>query len=177
MKFEDRSCGSGTTYYLPIKDEFKNQIPFSGSDTLKYISNLGDTAILFGLGRTDSVKIDYKSSTSNPDCHNVMDKYNIEYIDISYSGKSKHISKFTFLIERDYFYSTVASVSINGGYPQRGYAEDFNNLKYYNSYIYINNIKTYGVNYNQAFPHFIYSKYKGILSISIDSNLTYSLIN
>ena len=51
-----------------ISENTKNQIPYSGNETLQFISNTGDTANLVGNGKRNYFSQSSKNVNGNPEC-------------------------------------------------------------------------------------------------------------
>jgi hypothetical protein len=58
-------CGGQKTYYY-LSEEDKAKVPYTGTDTLVFVSNTNDTAVCIGQGKKQFFTIDYDSG--NPDC-------------------------------------------------------------------------------------------------------------
>jgi hypothetical protein len=70
---KDASCGDQSdivnSYYISADD--KSKIPFKGNDTLTYISDAGDTAILIGSGKREFIDKVQTVIAGNADCYNI----------------------------------------------------------------------------------------------------------
>lgn len=69
-----------------IADSNKAKIPYTGTDTLVFISDAGDTATLIGQGKNTHYE-SVRSNISGGDCpRSSVTKY--EYVDYEYNGKN-----------------------------------------------------------------------------------------
>jgi hypothetical protein len=96
---KDANCGDQSdivnSYYISADD--KSKIPFKGNDTLTYISDAGDTAILFGSGKREFIDQIRKNISGNADCpRSTVD--NNETISIEYNGSNNELNKLGFKI-------------------------------------------------------------------------------
>ena len=96
---KDANCGDQSdivnSYYISADD--KSKIPFKGNDTLTYISDAGDTAILFGSGKKEFIDQIRKNISGNADCpRSTVD--NNETISIEYNGSNNELNKLGFKI-------------------------------------------------------------------------------
>ena len=93
-----QNCGPGecephtpthTKYSISAAD--KSKIPFTGTDTLVYISTDGDTAILYGQGKKVFIDAVQKNSGGDPGCPKV--NYNdFENIEFTYKGNNWNLN-------------------------------------------------------------------------------------
>jgi hypothetical protein len=162
-------------YLLP--DSTKSQIPYIGNETLTFISNQGDTAILVGQGKNNYILKEKVKVSSNPECPQ-EDNYSYEHIDIEYQGNNFNLFNVIYSMYIDKYNSIYINVNIN---DKANYFADigvYNDISRYNSPINVgsNIINGYNFNREDGKPAFIYNKNVGILSIIIDSSLTYTLI-
>ena len=58
-------CPKGQENYYNLTDEEKSKIPYTGTDTLVFISDKSDTATLIGKGKSQSYKRTTSGSTLN----------------------------------------------------------------------------------------------------------------
>jgi hypothetical protein len=58
-------CGGQKTYYY-LSEEDKAKVPYTGKDTLVFVSNTNDTAVCIGQGKKQFFTVEYDSG--NPDC-------------------------------------------------------------------------------------------------------------
>jgi hypothetical protein len=134
---KEPSCGDQSdivnSYYISADD--KSKIPFKGNDTLTYISDAGDTAILIGSGKREFIDKVRTVISGNADCY----KYNVdnnETIIFEYLGNNIELNKIKYKItgnkER-----TLIEFNINILYAN-DYPYYFNSEKFYTDSILIN---------------------------------------
>ncbi len=141
---KDANCGDQSdivnTYYISADD--KSKIPFKGNDTLTYISDAGDTAILFGSGKREFIDQIRKDISGNADCpRSTVD--NNETISIEYTGDNIELNRIKYKIygnkER-----TEIEFKFNAQYGIY-YPYYFNSPKFYNDTTLINGVLYYGL--------------------------------
>ena len=119
---KDANCGDQSyivnSYYISADD--KSKIPFKGNDTLTYISDAGDTAILFGSGKKEFIDQIRKNISGNADCpRSTVD--NNETISIEYTGDNIELNRIKYKIygnkERTKIELTINSTYIGVDYP------------------------------------------------------------
>lgn len=74
-------CGGQKTYYY-LSEEDKAKVPYTGTDTLVFVSNTNDTAVCIGQGKKQFFTVEYDSG--NPDCkppEYYYEAYNYKFID------------------------------------------------------------------------------------------------
>jgi hypothetical protein len=74
-------CGGQKTYYY-LSEEDKAKVPYTGTDTLVFVSNTNDTAVCIGQGKKQFYTVEYDSG--NPDCkppEYYYEAYNYKFID------------------------------------------------------------------------------------------------
>jgi hypothetical protein len=74
-------CGGQKTYYY-LSEEDKAKVPYTGTDTLVFVSNTNDTAVCIGKGKKQFFTVDYIGG--NPDCEPAeyyYEAYNYKFID------------------------------------------------------------------------------------------------
>jgi hypothetical protein len=121
------------SYYISADD--KSKIPFKGNDTLTYISDAGDTAILFGSGKREFIDKVRTVIGGNADCY----KYNVdnnEIIIFEYLGNNIELNRIKYKItgrsSRTLIEFTVNN-KMGNDYPYY-----FNTPKFYNDSTLIN---------------------------------------
>jgi len=178
---KESPCNNYTsqTFSYKLSENNKNQIPFKGSDTLRYISNIGDTAILIGQGKNNYILNSKIRVSTNPDCPE-YDNYSNEFVDIKYKGTNPNL--FEIFVRYDNQnnwgdeYTNVYLNKLNANY--KAYSDYYNDTVRYNQIVNISNKKIFGIiipGDNNKDPFFIYNKYYGILQITLDSNTVYTL--
>ena len=95
---KDANCGDQSkienSYYILADD--KSKIPFKGNDTLTYISDMGDTAILIGNGKRAYMDVISKN-IGDLDCSRYQVDNN-ETIIFEYLGKNIELNKIEYKI-------------------------------------------------------------------------------
>jgi hypothetical protein len=171
------------SYYTPktfnylLDDSTKVQIPYTGKETLTFISSQGDTAILVGQGKNNYMKKTTKNSVTSMDCPE-YDNYNFERVDVEYKGSNFNLSYVFYRVEIDNWKDENTSVYLNENFSDShlAYTEYYNSTSRYDLQVQcgskiIMGVKIYGGNNNPI----IYNKLYGIIQIQIDSNLVYTL--
>ena len=92
------------TYRYYLSDSNKAKIPYSnaGFDTLIYISNTNDTAILYGQGKLQ-YWVSYSQPNSGPDCGN-HDYWYYENIEYNFKSTNVDLNKINFHV---YFHDPI----------------------------------------------------------------------
>ena len=171
-------CPVSNTYNFYLSDTIKTQISYTGNDTLVYVSNYKDTAILYGQGITQSFDREFFPHKS-ADC-DTYDNYYLEELKYTYRGKNSNFNYFGFVLYgrtfseygkdewiRTYLISDYFAPKI------RMYLSRFNNEEIYNYLVKIKNKDYFGVAHEKT----IYNKKYGFLQININDTLTYTLNN
>jgi hypothetical protein len=135
---KDANCGDQSdivnSYYISADD--KSKIPFKGNDTLTYISDAGDTALLFGSGKREFIDQIRKNISGNADCpRSTVD--NNETISIEYNGNNNELNnvKYKIVASQD---KTRLIYTINN-YMGSLTPYYFNEVSFYTSDVMINN--------------------------------------
>jgi len=89
------------TYNYYVSDSNKSKIPYTGTDTLVFVSDSGDITTLYGTGKQTLIKTFSEQSTLNPDCGNVS-YWNFERIVMTFTGTSIKLNKFVYSLSYDY---------------------------------------------------------------------------
>ena len=107
----DSSCEYTQTTQInyDLKETNKSRIPYTGFDTISFINDLGDTATLYGKGKSNYY-ITHTSGLSNADCGFPQFKYNYENIDYIFSGINTNFNNLRFSA---YMYDKIASPQLN----------------------------------------------------------------
>lgn len=143
---QEPTCGDlsdvVTTY--TISDSDKAKIPYTGNDTLVYISDAGDTAILIGQGKKNYYE-SVRSSLNSGDCPRYKLDNN-EIIAILYSSNINELLNIKYILngnsEKTHLICTINSLS-HGDYPYY-----LNNEIFYNDSFMLNNKLYYGTTIN-----------------------------
>ncbi|MES2382537.1 MAG: hypothetical protein V4538_15930 [Bacteroidota bacterium] len=138
---ETDGCPPSTNDFYNLTDEEKSKILYTGSDTLVFISNQGDTATLIG----QSKKQTYKNITlplGNPDCGGTNSK-NYEQIKYDFTSSNTKLSEINLLIRRDddeYQYSCYYDWLLNKQNKVGVDALALNDTNYYNDIVVLKSI-------------------------------------
>ena len=168
----DPPCTNGANNYYNITADEKSKIPYTGTDTLIYISNSNDTAKLLGQGKQDYF-LNQPHYGGNPECNPGSENYQTYYY--SFMGKQSLLNE----IDVEYH-------STGGGVYDMNINITINNIKiinenlfaYFNSNytdtIHINNKLYYGRNIKgdgiDSLTVFFYNYNFGILKIKFSNN-------
>ena len=177
---KESPCNNYTsqTFSYKLSENTKNQIPFKGPDTLTYISNIGDTAILIGQGKNNYILNSKIRVSTNPDCPE-YDNYSNEFVDIKYKGTNPNLFEiFVSYYNENPFGDELITVYLNRINTNfKGYVDFYNNISRYDTSIIIGTDIIYGhkFNRNDNKPAFIYNIEYGFLQITLDSNTIYTL--
>ncbi|MES2653960.1 MAG: hypothetical protein V4620_00115 [Bacteroidota bacterium] len=135
-------CPQSTNDFYNLTDEEKSKIPYTGNDTLVFISNQGDTATLIGQGKKQT----YKNITvplGNPDCGGTHSE-NYEKIEFSFKGANIDLNNILFVAKRynsPYDYMSYYDCDINMTYKFNfGILESHDINRYKDTVLYRNNI-------------------------------------
>lgn len=134
---------------------------YKGNDTLVFISNAGDTAILYGQNKKDYY-VSNLSQPSSADCPKYA-YYQYENFDLIFSGNNTQLYK----IEYHGYVSTVpqevTDISVNN------YTSGYSATYFRNTLNYFTQINIKGINYNCLLsdypPYTYYNQQYGILRI------------
>ncbi|MDP1725294.1 MAG: hypothetical protein Q8M15_00820 [Bacteroidota bacterium] len=101
-------CG-GDKYYYYLSEPAKSKVPYSGTDTLVFVSNNHDTAVCMGQGK----KQFYVTSSfyANPDCPPNTDYY--EAFNYKFIDKNDKLNLEINLYKNDGYVSEVMDMNIN----------------------------------------------------------------
>jgi hypothetical protein len=88
---------SETNIYYNIADSNKAKIPYSGTDTLVFISDQGDTATLIGQGKKTFYVTSTRNNSGNADCQWLENK-NFENFEINFKNYNNFFSNVSFSI-------------------------------------------------------------------------------
>lgn len=169
-------CSSYTSknFKFLLADSTKAQIPYNGNETLMFISNQGDTAILTGQGKNNYIVKNSINVGTSPDCPQ-YDNYSYEYIDLDYKGNNENLFHLFLRYYAEKYNSEYTTVIINDIYTKyKAYSGYYNDTTRYSNQINIGNKKVSGIiieGDNSTDPIFTFNKSVGILQIKIDSSL------
>lgn len=129
---KDTKCSfADTNIYYNLADSNKAKIPYTGTDTLVFISDQGDTATLVGQGK----KTYYNTITNNAgtvDCPKIENR-NYENVNFEFKNDTSIFFKATF---------SILKYDVLGGYPSTTSIKfnfnnteiDFSNIEYIMSF-------------------------------------------
>jgi hypothetical protein len=171
---KDASCNGQrdtvNSYYISADD--KSKIPFKGNDTLVYISNAGDTAILIGNGKRAFIDKVQTVIAGNADCY----IYNVDYnetISIEYVGNNIELNKIKYKI-----YGNKERTEIEFEFnTQYGiyYPYYFNSPKFYNDSTLISGVLYYGLPLDITNYKALYNYEYGFLKIQFNGGKVWLL--
>ncbi|MFZ4797405.1 MAG: hypothetical protein ACOYMA_07905 [Bacteroidia bacterium] len=166
------------TFKYSLSDSTKTQIPYTGSETLTFISNQGDTVILVGQGKNNYFRNEKVKVSNNPECPE-EDNYSYEQLHIEYKGNNPNLSSIFFKSYAEIYSREYTNVTLNNTYAQyKAYSDYYNDTSRYLNQVIIGNKKVAGIVIEadkSTDPFFIFNKSYGIIQIQIDSNLIYTL--
>lgn len=103
---------SETNIYYNIADSNKAKIPYLGTDTLVFISDQGDTAILIGQGKKTYYVTNTRDNSGNADCQWLENK-NFENVDLSFTDIVKKSKKLSISVFSELVNSNIMLTSID----------------------------------------------------------------
>lgn len=153
-----KKCPDPVYNYYYLSTEEKNFVPYSGNETLKFASNLGDTVIFYGQGRFSEFQ-EYQNITQCHDASDYMERYDVYFncdtpeinihIDAEHNASNNAItisnaSSFYFS-----FYSGVKNPNLN--------SVTFNGVTYYDVYYFSDSGFTENLHYTKkdGIIHFV----------------------
>ncbi len=173
-KRSETDCGdlSDVITNYNISDADKAKIPYTGTDTLVFISDANDTATLIGQGKNIHIET-LRNSLKGGDCPRTKVDKN-ETIDIIYSGNNKDLYNIKYGLdgnsEKTQLVCTINNIS-HGDYPYY-----LNNEAFYIDTVRLNNKLYYGTTIN--IKNVIYGLYNwqyGFTKISIEGGKNWYL--
>jgi hypothetical protein len=179
-KRNESPCSNYTSksYKFLLADSTKAQIPYTGNETLMFISNQGDTAILTGQGKNDYILNSTVNVGNDPACPK-YDDYSFEYVDCEYKGNNENLFHVFYTLYIDKWGDEYTNIILNDIYSKyKAYTGYYNDTSRYSNQIDIGNNRVGGIiieGDNNTDPTFTYNKSYGIIQIKIDSNLIYTL--
>jgi len=175
---KNSGCPDATNTYYNLSADEKSKIPYSGTDTLIFLSNTGDSAKLFGHGKTDNYNTQsYWQAT--PDCPQTTT--NCEIISTTYIGSNIGFSNIKFIPENLCEPPAIVSISINGikfqDYLllQLSDSSNYHDTTIINSKLY-HGIKIFSLNANitiDSTNYIIYNYPSGIVKVKFSNNQTW----
>jgi len=173
-------CTDGKDVYYNLSDSDKAKIPYTGTETLVFISNTGDTSKLFCQGKQDF----YNSYSlgGNPDCY--MASAYSENMNFTFTSTNSNLSNYIYapgIYNTDPPISSDVHFSINNMTFESMGLSYFSNPANYSDTTYINNVIYYGRKLNRTIQNgqfltidstnTIFYKYpKGIIKIKFSNN-------
>ncbi len=173
---KDTGCGNANdivnNYNISADD--KSKIPFKGNDTLVYISDVGDTAVLVGTGKIVFIDQVRKDISGNADCP----KYSVdnnETISIEYTGDNNELNKLKYKIYGN-MEKTEIEFTFNNFYGIT-YPYNFNTPVFYTDSVSIGNQFYIGRPLGLNSPNYkaLYNYNYGFLKIQISGSKTWLL--
>jgi hypothetical protein len=168
---EDR----GKTITKFLRDSTLLQIPFTGTDTLIYVSNY-DTATLYGQGYERQI-VTEKLPWDDSGCPQ-YDIYDTEELNYVFRGTNPNFNYFRFLVGYNQVYDLYENEWITFFYQNkstRSLVIQYNDTSSYKFEVKIKNKEYYG--YTSPLPSMVYNKRYGVLQFKINDTLTYTLNN
>lgn len=153
--------------YYNISDAEKSRIPFTGTDTLVYISSNGDTAILYGQGKkafTDKVAVKWDP---DPGC-GTYDYNNIENVEFTFIGNHHDLNRIFIDLNAGIYSPDEAKADIViGSILYRTYLQALNHPSNYIDSITIGGITYFGIKiYGEMNMPYLYNREYGLLQIT-----------
>jgi hypothetical protein len=169
-----QNCGPGeceeyvsTHTKYSIREDYKKKIPFTGTDTLTYISTDGDTAVLYGQGKKVYFESVQQNYGGDPKCPKT-DYDDLETIIYSYKESQNKLNEIRVkcaatasLYNRSDAYVLIGNASYTASLPY------MNDPNYYTDTVTINSITYSAVKISNGtnFPY-SYNYQYGILRIN-----------
>ena len=166
------SYTSTTQHYYNLKESNKARIPYTGSDTLIFISNLGDTAILIGESN-NRYYIKHSSGLSNADCGIPEDEFNYENVLYEYNGTNPYFHTLKLII---YKYDKILdpqfdNLDVLSDYFNNFSAfEDIDFTSQLKDSVLINGSVQYGVYLDHSSNKVLFNYQMGVLKVTDDNN-------
>ncbi len=178
-KRNESPCSNYTSksYKFLLADSTKAQIPYTGNETLMFISNQGDTAILIGQGKNDYILNSTVNVGNDPACPK-YDGYSFEYLDCEYISSNSNLFHIIYRLNIDKYNDIRINTNLNDITEYNPRLGIYNDTSRYTYSIPCGNKillgrKIFGE--KETDPFFIYNKSYGIIRIQIDSTLVYTL--
>lgn len=180
----DAPCPSATPsiehkYYL--QDSSKKKIPYTGFDTLVFISDSGEIATLYGHGKQDTLQVYARNTQPGLDCDYHYDYWEFEIIQFTFTGNNPDLNSINYSVTTSdgtnpipYIDGVAYGISIN---QKSNWYDSF----YFN--FIIDTITIKGINYlgrnipidNNLTLYFFYNSKYGIMKISNINGKTWTL--
>ena len=151
-------------------------IPYKGYDTLTYISDAGDTAMLYGHGRKKSVYWAVKETVNAEHCK-VDNSYYYYKVETELTGSDTALSRIKYEIYVRKEFPTEIQMSYYINLIPDGYTPDFiNNQSKYKDSIQINGKFYTGRRLNiENTLNYLYNNKYGFLQIKFESGKTWTM--
>ena len=171
---DSSGCPDTTPSYYYLSADDKNKIPFTGTDTLIYVSNTGDTAKLFGQEKKDYYN-NVRSYGGNPDCSQGSSNYENTLLTFSRNNTVLNNLKYCLYIDVITSFSGL-DISIDNTSFNGWIFAAINNESNYKDKVLINN-QLYNViklkANNDSTSVIFYNHLYGILKIQLSNNQTW----
>lgn len=96
-----------------LSDDEIRKIPYKGKDTLIFISDAGDTAILYGQGKKHYMDaLRGAVPTFDPDCPDYISK-DLEKIEFAFQGTNNNLKQISLTYTSDYKYPSSNDLIVN----------------------------------------------------------------
>jgi hypothetical protein len=173
-KDSSNGCGGTIKNYYYLSEADKAKVPYTGIDTLVFVSKTNDTAICIGQGKTTYYNV-FQDPT-NPDCA-PREEYN-EVVEYRY--KSTVINKLDFIVSlKKWDYDgTMGVLKISFKDKILGTIFSYLNDKYYSNHV-INGVNKSGLMFYEDTTYkttLIYNHQEGILQFKT-SDIEWNKIN
>jgi hypothetical protein len=167
-KDSSNGCGGSikSYYYLSVTDKAK--VPYTGTDTLVFISNTNDTAVCIGQGKKQFYEI-LSTPKVNGDCDPDFDYYEAYYYKFIDKNNMLNISMNVWLC--DLYMCDVMDITLNSVrvYPIR---TSFFYEKYYNDSAFTNQSSYKTLRINDGLGNIIqYNIKKGMIQIQSNNKI------
>jgi hypothetical protein len=164
------------TITYTIEEDAKSKFPFKDRDTQIYISNIGDTAVLFGRLYAG---YESKSAPNTIECFKPI-TWNAEKLRYYATGTNLELNKIEFILgaqfenagENVIEFWISGNIGGGGGY----YIESLNNEVKYKDSIIFNGASIYGVSLKGPIANLIYNYQYGFLKIEYLSGKSWKKI-
>jgi hypothetical protein len=105
------------THNYYVSPDNKSKIPYTGTETLVFVSNTGDTVTLYGQGKQSAANVFSAPSSNDPDCGNIISYWDFENILITFKGSNIVFNKFVYGLGYSYMlngFNPPTPISDNG---------------------------------------------------------------
>lgn len=184
---DDKPCVSTTENYY-LSDAEKNTLPYTGFDTLRMVSNLGDTIQCIGKGK-QTFYINELQKYANPACGNTGTEKYYEACKMTFKDSTKNIEIVTVTYFRNIINDKIGLTrDIETTFRGAKYHIPVSHLSNRDVYSYIGDTLLYGKKYSslnmitRSFPtdtnsHILISKSRGLIQIQLNPNEIWTILN